>query len=263
MNKYFKVSFRFMRNAIIRDLKIPGVTLGYFMAEVVQIGTMIIFFDVIFGTSASFGGWAYYQVLFMYFFARVIFDIDQALTRPGLRMLAKSLVRYGELDFFLVKPIDPMIHVAIHKPHIYKYVSALFNAIIAVWCLGKTGLDITTASYIWFFVLGVSGLILYFCINLITLIPVFWFVKLFSLSSIAGKLSTIMRYPARIYSLPIKIVFSFLIPLLVITYLPVATLLEKPNTLYIVYAIILTGVFMILTRKFWKLGLKAYNSASS
>ena len=252
-----------MRNALIRDLKIPGVSIGHFLVEVVQIIIMIIFFDVIFGSSTSFGGWSYYQVLFMYFFARVIFDIDQALTRPGLRMLAKSLVRYGDLDFFLVKPIDPMIHVAIHKPHLYKYVSALFNLVIAIWCLNRTGIAIGVDNYIWFFVLACLGLVLYFCVNLITLIPVFWFVKLFSLSSIAGKLSTIMRYPARIYSLPIKIVFSFLIPLLVITYLPVATLFEKPNPIYIAYAIILTGVFVLITRKLWKLGLRQYNSASS
>lgn len=263
MRKYIKVNLRFMKNALIRDLKIPGMNISYMLAEVVQIIVMIIFFDIIFGSSGSFGGWSFYQVLFLYFFARVMFDIDQGWTRPGLRMLAKSLVRTGELDFFLIKPIDPMIHVAIHKPHIYKFASAAANLGLALWCLSKTGLEVGAANYFWFIVLALLGTILYFCVNIITLIPVFWFIKLYSLSSLAGKLSTIMRYPARIYSLPIKVMFFVFIPLLVITYLPVATLFGPINYLYISYAILITVIFFILARLLWRQGLKNYSSASS
>lgn len=261
--KYIKINWRFTVNALKRDLLIPGKPLVHALVEAIQIIIMLIFFNVIFDNTKSIGGWSYYQTLTMYFLARVMFDLDQAWSRSGLRMLAKGLVRKGDLDFFLIKPIDAMFSVAVHKPQIYKYFTAVINLILAIIFANRTGIVIHFANYFWFFVLISSGLILYFCLNLISLVPVFWFIRLQNLKDIIGKLSTAMRYPATIYSLPFKIAFLFFLPMLVITYIPAYTLFNPPRMLYSVYALLIATLFFVLTRKLWRLGLRNYSSASS
>lgn len=263
LTKYLKVGLRFVWNALIRDLMIPGKTLVHLVVEVVMVAIMLIYFQVIFSNTPSIGGWSYYQTISMYFIARVMFDIDQALTRSGLRMLAKGLVREGDLDFFLIKPMDSMFMVAIHKPIVYKLIAAFANLVLAIYFANKTGITLHVANYAWFSFLIIIGLILYFCLNLITLVPVFWFIRLSSLKEIIGKLSTAMRYPATVYPTTMKFLFFFVLPILVITYIPARTLFYPPSAVYIGYAIIITVIFFWLSRILWKLGLKKYNSASS
>ncbi len=263
LGKYISVGYRFMVNALKRDLMIPGKSLVHILVEVVMVAIMLIYFQVIFNNTQSIGGWNYYQTISMYFIARVMFDTDQALTRSGLRMLIKGLVREGDLDFFLIKPMDSMFMVAMHKPQIYKLLTAFANLVLAIYFANKTGIALHVGNYVWFALLIVVGLVLYFCLNLITLIPVFWFIRLQSLKDIIGKLSTAMRYPAAIYPTSMRFVFYFVIPILVITYIPAETLFYPPSILNIGYAIIITGIFFVLTRKLWKIGLIKYNSASS
>lgn len=263
MIRYIKVNLRIIRNALIRDLKIPGFVLVNILTEGMQILTLVTLFTIIFRNTPELVGWSYWQVLFLYFYSRVIFDLDQGWTRKGLRELAKNLIRKGDLDFFLMKPIDPLFLVAVNKPRVYKMLTCTANLFIAIYCAHRSGIPIHTTNVLWFVFLTLFGIVLFFSLNVITAIPTFWWIKVTSFSEITSRLGSLIRYPAGIYSMPLKIIFFVLFPLLVITYIPVSTLFYPPKPLYIAYAVCISVVFYAFARVFWRIGLKHYSSASS
>lgn len=263
MMKYFKTIYVFCKNAFIRDKSIPGFVIGGIFFELIEIFTTIIFFNVIFDNTKSLGGWNFYQTLFLYSFVKVIFGLNNAFFKGGIKSLAREMIRQGTLDFHLTKPMNSLVLMIISKPRIYPLINCLFAIALAGYAVIAGNIPISFVQLIWLIFLSFFSLILYICLQLILVIPVFWLTKVWSLQSIIGRLSQFMRYPARMFPPVLKTILLIIFPILTVSYVPVATFLEPPRFKLIFFIIFATLVFSLLTQAFWNFGLKKYTSASS
>ena len=177
--------------------------------------------------------------------------------------MAKKLIRTGEYDFYATKPVNSMFLVSMSKPKIYNLLTLFFVAILSVYCVVKSGMPISLVSIFFFVLFLLVGIILFYFINVVSVIPAFWFIRLFSLSDVVNRFTQLMRYPAGIYPMATKIVLFTIIPVLVVTYFPAWQLFNAPNYLYLLYAVIITLIFGIVANYLWKIGEKHYGSASS
>jgi len=263
MKKYYKTLFAFCRNAYIRDKSIPGFVFSGVLFQLLEITTTIIFFNVIFSNTKSLGGWNFYQTLFLYFFVKIIFALNNTLFKGGIQSLGREMIRQGTLDFYLTKPMNSLVLTAISKPRIYTLINAFFAALLAAYAVIQGGLPFSLNQFFWLLFLTVFSLILYACLQLILLIPVFWLTKIWSLQMVIGRLSEFMRYPARMFPPVLKTILLIVFPVLTVSYVPTATFLEPPRAGLIFLLISVTIVFGLLTQAFWNLGLRKYGSASS
>lgn len=262
MKKYFKINLALFHNAWVRDLQIPSVVITGWLFEILLITVTIVFFNVIFSNVKTLAGWNFYQVLFLYAFARTITDLHGGWTKRGIQSMAAEMVRLGQLDFYITKPVDSMFFVSISKPRIYIFVSAMFNVVVGIYALTAGNFELHFMNVIWFLILAILSMILYYDLQLITIIPVFWFIRLWALQSLVQRLGEFMRYPINIFSMPLKIALFVLFPILAVSYIPVSTLFA-PNYKMILYLFCVTLIFSFITKAFWKLGLRKYGSASS
>jgi ABC-2 type transport system permease protein len=223
----------------------------------------IVFFGVIFANVKSLGDWNFYQVLFLFAFSKIIITVSTIWYRRGVQTIGRDLVRMGDLDFYLAKPVNPLILVSISKPEIYEFINLFFSVPLVFYAAMKSGIAIGFTNLIWFIALFVCALLLYYFIQIITVVPAFWFIKLWSLTDILNRLSQFMRYPVNIFPLYLKFLLMVLVPILTVSYVPVATLFYPPRTLYIIFMFAITLVFGIIVSLVWKAGLKHYGSASS
>lgn len=263
MKKYIRINLTLYRNAFLRDLKIPGVVISSLLMELTEIAVSIIFFNLIFANVQSLGGWSYWQVLFLYAYAKVLVGLHQSWTRLGIRSMAESMIRQGDLDFYLTKPVNAMFLVSISKPRIYSLLNASFSIALGVYALLHTDVQFSIINTFWFIIVGILGFILYYFLQFLTVIPVFWLIRLWSLRDIINRLSQFSRYPAGVFSRSMKALLFVFFPVLATTYVPVSMLFEKPDWKIILYMFVITVVFAIITTSFWKLGLRKYGSASS
>lgn len=263
MIKYLKITWIIFKNAYIRDSKIPGMIFSKTLFNIAEIAVTIIFFDVIFSNIQTLAGWNFYQVLFLYAFAKVIISINNGWFRGGLNTFASELVRRGDYDFYLTKPANPMILVSLSKPRIYQFIAVIFEIGLACYALIAGHISIGLSNLIWFLILAIFGLILYYFLSVLTVVPAFWFVRLWSLQDLMGRLSQVMRYPSGVFPPFIRIVLMSAFPIIAVSYLPTNILFNQVKIEYIIYIILITFFFGFLTNFIWQQGQKRYSSASS
>ena len=263
MKMYLKTLYMFCKNAYIRDKGIPGFVIGGVLFEFIEIAVTVIMFNVIFDNTKSLGGWSFYQTLFLYAFVKVIFALNNTFFKGGIRSLAREMIREGTLDFHLTKPMNSLILMVMSKPKIYPLINGFFASLLAAYAIIVGNIPVTFAQFLWLIFLTFFSMILYVCLQLIIVIPVFWLTKVWALQSIMGRISQFMRYPARMFPPVLKTILLIIFPVLTVSYVPVATFIEPPRALLIFFIIFATLVFSLLTQLFWNLGLRKYTSASS
>lgn len=263
MKKFLTIVKILMKNAIIRDLKLPGFVTVSIIQEIASIVVNIVFFNVIFANISSLAGWSFYQVLFLYAFSKTITSLSYAFTRYGLKDMGEHMIKYGEYDFHLIKPVDTMALVSFSRPRPTRLIAAVFYLAMAVYCVMKTGIHIEATNVIWFLVLTIFGFVLFYCLEVITVIPAFKLVRVWSLPNIVPKMNEFMRYPIGIFTLPFKIVLFGVFPILAASYLPAEALFYPPKALNIMYMMAIAVLFFIIVRKLWEVLERGYSSASS
>lgn len=263
MTKYLKVFWTIIRNAYIRDSKISGFVLVSMITQLFYVVLALVFFSVIFSFTDNLAGWNYYQILFLYGFARSLAEFSKSFYRYGIGSMSNDLIREGTLDFYLTKPIDPMIFVSMSKPRLYTLASWLFSLGIMVYAILVGNISISPMSIIWFLTLAVFGNILYYFLTIIVIIPAFWLQRLWVLTALIGKFSEIMRYPIGMFNNITKVFLGLVFPVMIAAYVPVKSLLFQPDYLQMIYLVIITVVIGFITRALWNLGVRSYSSASS
>jgi len=263
MLRYIKINLVLFRNSFIRDSQMPVHIISSFTWRILDIIISLIFFNVIFSNIQNLAGWNYWQVVFLYAFSRTIILTHNAWTKRGVQSMATDLIRRGEFDFYLAKPVDSMIMVSIKSPRIYNFITLAFMIPLGIYAAIKSGMPIGLDNVFWFLILAALGFILYYFLMILCVIPAFWFIRLWAISEIMDKLNTFMRYPAGIFSEGIKVAVLVLFPIVTASYLPASILFYPPKIEYIVYMILITAAFGALTRYLWGLGVKSYSSASS
>jgi len=263
IKKYIAVTWIIIKNSYIRDSKIGGYVLSKYINQFIEIFITVTLFNIIFANTKELAGWNYYQVLFLYFYSRTIILFDNFLFKRGINTFAKSMVRRGDYDFFLIKPINSMYLTSISSPQIYFVMTTFFYLILAAYALLHSGVVIHLVSILWFMILSVFGFALYYFLNIICVTPTFWFIRLYSLRNVINKANIFMRYPLGILPYILQFAFTILFPIAIISNIPAVTVFYPPRMLYIVYMIAITIIFGLIANAFWKFGQKHYSSASS
>lgn len=241
----------------------PGHIISSILFRVLELIVSIVFFDVIFANTPSLAGWNYHQVLFLYAFARIIMITHNGWLKRGIQSMSSDLIRNGEFDFYLAKPVDPMIMVSIKRPRIYNFLSLLFLIPLAVYAAVKSGLPIGADNILWFIFVGIISFILYYFLSVLVITPAFWFVRLWTIGEIMDRMNTFMRYPVGIFPEFIKIALMVIFPIMTVSYIPAQILFYPPSPIWVSFIIVITILIGFITRFVWLMGQKSYNSASS
>ena len=261
--RYLRVLKIIIRNAYIRDSKIPGVVTANVLSSLIEITITMTMFSAIFGDIQSLAGWNYYQVVFLYLMMKNISLVNGIVARSGLTAMAKEYVRLGDYDFYLVKPMNTMALVSISKPRVYNFILLVFTIGLSIWAAAKSGSLISIGNIVGFIIMFALSCTLFYFLTVMTIVPSFWFVRLFSLSDLMNRAIQIMRYPAEIYSMPVRVIFFTAFPVLAVTYLPSWTLFNATKLEYIIYMVAITAIFGAIALAVWRAGEWHYGSASS
>lgn len=263
MIRYFKINWILFKNSYIRDSKIPGVIFANVAMKLFDVVITIIFFKVIFSNTTELSGWSFYQVLFLYMFTKVVVTIQNIWVTSGVKKFAREMIRRGDYDFYLSKPVNPMILVSISQPRIYYLIALILEIILCFYAVMIGGMEIHFVNLIWFLFLAVFAIVLYYFLSLLTVVPAFWFIRLWSLQDLMGRLNQVMRYPAGVFPYLIRVILLTAFPIIAISYVPSYILFNPPKIEYIIYIPFITIFFGLLVSFIWRKGNKHYASASS
>jgi ABC-2 type transport system permease protein len=222
------------------------------------IGPIVIL--LIYSNTSGISGWSFEQ--FILFQGILIFVIGIGQTfflRVGYEVV--YMVQHGKFDTILIKPFRPLVQLTLTSLD-WEFMPEIFVGLgLMSWAFVKLGLDFFTMNTVMFVVLVVLGLFVYFSLIVIVSSLSFLVVKSWGLFSLLWRTIDFVRYPLDIYSLPLRYLFTFFLPLGLASFYPAKALMGEVGWLFVGEMVLVVGAFFGLSLVLWHFAMKKYTSA--
>ncbi|NIL95607.1 MAG: ABC transporter permease [Planctomycetales bacterium] len=280
---YLRVFLTFARNSLVRDMTFRSNFVIEMISSMSWMFMNLGFYILIFSYVDSIGahtGWGRYQ--FFVFFATTALtnSLVQSFFMPNAEEFSE-LIRTGNLDFALLKPIDTQFLVSLHKVHW----SGLGNTGFAIGLLAYSlyqliageGLQLTAVQFLLYPLYVGCGVLVLYSLMIGLAASSVWLGRNQSLYNFWFYITNFSRYPMEIFDGPpgyarrwvgrsLRGFFAFVIPVLLAVNIP-ARMLAKPldqnNWPLAAFALLATAASLWVSRRIFYWALKSYRSASS
>jgi ABC-2 type transport system permease protein len=238
------------------DFLVDGVISMFWAA------TAVVPLFVVYGDPSRPGipGWSFGEALVVTGWFILLQGILDGAINPGLQAVIEH-IRKGTLDFVLLKPADAQFLVSTARFQVWRVVS-LFNAAVilglAFHRLGRLPSPGGVAMAL--VLLAVATWLLH---SLWTLIvsAAFFVVKVDNLTYLFSSIFDAARWPGAVFRGALRFVFTFVIPLTVMTTFPAEALLGRLEPQALVGAVAGALAFAMLARQVWLRSVAHYTSA--
>lgn len=228
------------------------------------LSTFTVFISIIllFQKYNTIGGYYVNDVLITYSMIYCTFSISEMVFR-GFDQFDK-LVRTGELDRLLIRPRSIFMQVLGFKFEFNKIGRVLFSFVILIYSL-------LSASISWS-ILKILTVVLMFFGSIVIISGMFLIYSSVSIFTVEGIEAVnvitnggrdLCQYPIDIYSGFFRKVFTYIIPLGVVNYLPLRYLLGMTNFIFNALSPILSIVFFLACYLLFRWSLTKYKSTGS
>jgi ABC-2 type transport system permease protein len=215
---------------------------------------------VIFQHRTSIGGWEWYDALFVSGFFTLFLGVIEGMIQPSLSQLVESF-RNGNMDLLLLKPVDPQILITTLKIQPWNATDSLAGVIILLYALSQRpsppSFQGIALALIFFF----CGLILIYDIAFLAASLGAVFVKVDNLIYLFLSLLDAARWPTSIFPAGLRILFTFVIPISVMTTFPAEALRGRATISMILISFTVTTGFTLISRWTFRQAMKSYMSA--
>ena len=223
----------------------------------------ILFIGIIFSQIPDLAGWTFNEILFIYGFSLIPKAIDHMLF-DNLWMVGYHIVRKGEFDKYLTRPINSLFYVTVEKFQIDAFGELLMGIILIAYSLVQIGADIVWHRVSVLLLLVPFAVLIYTAIKIITSAISFWTKQSGHITHMFYMSSDFSKYPVTIYNNFIKVIITYIIPFAFTAYYPASYFLRGEDGLFCVLGtILISSLLFVVSVLVWNRGIKKYESAGS
>ncbi|MDE6313464.1 MAG: ABC-2 family transporter protein [Lachnospiraceae bacterium] len=225
--------------------------------------TNIVFIGIIFSQIPKLQGYLFYEIIFIYGFSLIPKGLDHLFT-DNLWKVAWFVVRKGDFDRYLTRPISPLMHVIMETIQFDALGEFIMGVILVVTASVKLSLSYTPVSLCLMMIAMVFGALIFTAIKIIGAAIAFWIKQSGSILQIFYCMSDFARYPATIYSSGVRNIITYVIPFAFTAYYPCSYILRGNGPLFCIGGVVAAAVVLLaVSLVVWSQGLSAYESAGS
>jgi len=260
--KYINLWLAFFKNSLTRDMEFKMNFIGDLFIDAIFYGSMYFFWSVIFSYVDVLGDFNQ-QAIVIFLIVMYLTDSVFVFFFGANTFILNMMVVKGELDFVLIKPVNPQFFLSLRYVCSYSIISF----IILLSLLFKLVYDyhgfISIFNFLIFMGSFILGILIFYCFEFIISCLVFWY-RNFSVGGwLASEMTKYSRRPDSIYQGKFRRIVFTIFPMAMITSVPARILIFGPELYLIISQIIITVIFLLITNLTWNRGLKLYESASS
>ena len=218
---------------------------------------------VVFGRRAGVAGWSFEEALVVIGWFMVMKGVLEGAVNPSLASVVEH-IRKGTLDFVLLKPADAQFLVSTQKFQPWRVIDALGGLAVFAVAFRRLGRWPSPAHLAAAALLFVCAALILYSLWILVISAAFFVVKVDNLSYLFVSIFDAARWPADVFRGPLRAVFTFVVPLAIMTTLPARALLGKDfGPLQALAALAGALGFAVFARAVWLRSIGRYTSASS
>ena len=263
LKRYLKIYAALWKTSVTREMSFKGNFLLWILVELAWFGLQLAFVGVIFSQTKTVGTWTVWQVVLLTGTSNFIQEIYQAFFLVNCTNLSE-LVRTGKMDFLLLLPINTRFIVSTRQVDLPSFANAAFAACVMAFAAHKLGLHPTVVQLLVFGALCVVGLLVHYSLMFMLASVSFWTVRAQGIVWGYYNLFNIARMPDEAFRGAFKAVFTFALPVLLVSNVPVRVLADKLTSPVALSALFgLAVIWALISEWFWRYSIRRYTSAST
>ena len=263
IRRYLGIYAALWKNSVTRETMFKSNFLLWILVELLWFGLQLSFIGVIYLHTDEIGTWTKWQVVLLVGASQFIQQIYQAFFLINCANLSE-LVRTGKLDFLLLLPVNTRFVVSLRQVDLGGFINAASAAGVMVYAASKLGLQPSLAQVFSFAALCAVGILIHYSLMFTLATVCFWTVRAQGMVWGYYNLFQIARMPDEAFKGLFKAVFTFGIPMLLVSNVPVRVLADKLQSPALPLVLLGMAVVCALASEcVWRLSVRHYTSASS
>jgi ABC-2 type transport system permease protein len=263
LRRYLSLYGAMWRNSVVREMGFKTNFLLWILVELLWFALQVSFISVIYLHTDRILDWSKWQVVLLVGANHFIQQLFTALFLTNCMNLSE-LVRTGKLDFMLLLPVNTRFLVSLRHVDLGGFVNAASALVVMGYAARQLGLVPGAGTIAAFLALCVAGVLIHYALMFALASISFWTVRAQGIVWGYYNLFNIARLPDSAFRGAFRAVFTFVLPMLLVSNVPVRVLTARLESAASLWALLaMTAVCAVASEAVWRFSLRRYTSASS
>jgi ABC-2 type transport system permease protein len=222
--------------------------------------TAIVPLLVLYQQRPSVAGWTWPESLIVVAWFTCLKGVLDGAIRPSLGNVVEH-IRKGTLDFILLKPADAQFLVSTARFELFRFINVAGGLALLVWALRAIGRVPSFGAVVGTALLLGGAVAILYAMWILIVCLAFVVVKVDNLSFLFASIYDAARWPSSVFRGFWAIVFTFVVPLTLMTTFPARAILGTLDPRSAVGALAASVVALVVARAVWVRSIARYTSA--
>jgi len=222
--------------------------------------TALVPLAVLFSMRTGVAGWSAHEALIVAGFFIALKGVLQGVIQPSLTNVVEH-IRKGTLDFLLLKPVDTQFLLSTSKLDLPRVVDIVAGLALVGWSLAQSGARPTLLSVLLAGAILMCAVTILYALWILVVSLAFHVVKIDNLSYLIISTFDAARWPSSVFRGALSFIFTFVIPLALMTTYPALALLGRIRGEQVATSLLLAALFVAVSRLVWLRSVRSYTGA--
>jgi len=217
---------------------------------------------VLFDGRETVAGWTRPAALIVMAYFMAVHAVLEGLISPSLVELVEK-IRSGSFDYVLLKPIDAQAMISASRYEPWKVFDLAGAIALVIYAFVKRGEPPAVLDVVLGVALFGTGVVAAYALWILCAAASFWVVRLDNLMYLLGAIFDTARWPVQVFPRAWQLVFTFVVPVAVMTTYPAKALLGTLGARGVIATVSGSLLLLAVSRVVWRTAIRSYTSASS
>ena len=262
MPRSLAVAWLYVRVGAMNELQYRANFIVALFQALLAVGVALVVLTLVYAHTTELNGWTEAQLLCVLGIQIFMGGLINAVIQPNMERLMEE-IGDGKLDHALTKPEDAQLLVSVRELRIWRTVDMITGAIVIGVGVSRLHGGISVGEWPLFALLLLLGGVMMYCFLLILTTGAFWVVRMGFLPDLFEGVYQTGRWPIGIYPGWLRYSLTFLVPIGFAITIPAEALTSRLQLNTVILAAGFAIVLVIVSRWFWRRGLRHYSGASA
>lgn len=217
---------------------------------------------VLYSGRTEVAGWDAPSALIVIAYFLAVRAVLEGVVSPSFVDLVER-IRSGAFDYVLLKPVDAQAIMSASRFEPWKIFDLIGAIALVIYAFTKLGHPPALGDLGLGLVMFIAGVLAMYSLWILCAAASFWVVRLDNLTYLLGAIFDTARWPVQVFRGLWRIVFTFVIPVAIMTTFPAMALLGRLGAQTALATIAGSLGLLLVSRIVWRTAIRSYTSASS
>lgn len=260
MMRYFELFSIQLKAATLLSLQYRVDFLIQAVMAIFWSATALIPLLVLFSMRPGVAGWSAHEAMIVVGFFMALKGVLVGVIQPSLGNVVEH-IRKGTLDFLLLKPADAQFLLSTSKLDLPRVADVVAGVALVVYSLSRAGVTPSMSAMALAILTLVCALAILYSMWIMVVSLAFHVVKIDNLSYLIVSTFDAARWPSSVFRGGLAFMFTFVVPLALMTTYPALALLDRLSYAQIGTTLGVASMFLVVSRMVWLRSIRSHTGA--